>query len=164
MSIRSLKRFYTAEDASSFVVYDSTPTFISKEFLEPVRLCGGASVPYDFHVLLCLLSRPVDLLLSSCPFQSVYPPPVPSASGAALLRPSTIPSCVLYLLFLPSCSCPEFFCYIYYFPHFHCLIYMINLNPHDPSTRLCPSPTIPIQPSSGLFHLVVTRLYSFSSF
>ena len=27
MSIRNLERFYTAEDASSFVVYDSTPTF-----------------------------------------------------------------------------------------------------------------------------------------
>ena len=27
MSIRNLKRFYTAEDASSFVVYDSASTF-----------------------------------------------------------------------------------------------------------------------------------------
>ena len=27
MSIRNLKRFYTAEHASSFVVYDSAPTF-----------------------------------------------------------------------------------------------------------------------------------------
>ena len=31
MSIRNLKRFYTAEDASSFVVYDSAATFASPD-------------------------------------------------------------------------------------------------------------------------------------
>ena len=31
MSIRNLKRFYTAEDASSFVVYDSTTTFATPD-------------------------------------------------------------------------------------------------------------------------------------
>ena len=31
MSIRNLKRFYTAEDASSFVVYDSAPTFATPD-------------------------------------------------------------------------------------------------------------------------------------
>ena len=29
MSIKNLKRFYTAEDASSFVRYDRAPTFTS---------------------------------------------------------------------------------------------------------------------------------------
>ena len=91
---------------------------ISTEFLAPGRLCGGARVSHDLHVLPCLLFRTVDFLLSSSPLQPMYPPPVPSASGAALLRPSAIPSPVLYLLSLPSCSCPEFFCYIYYLPHF----------------------------------------------
>ena len=71
---------------------------ISNEFLAPGRLCGGARVPYDLHVLPWLLFRPVDLLLSSSPFQPVYPPLVPSASAAALLRPSIIPSPVVYLL------------------------------------------------------------------
>ena len=31
MSIRNLKRFYTAEDASSFVVYDTAPTFATSD-------------------------------------------------------------------------------------------------------------------------------------
>ena len=31
MSIRNLKRFYTAEDASSFVLYDSAPTFATAD-------------------------------------------------------------------------------------------------------------------------------------
>ena len=31
MSIRNLKRFYTAEDASSFVVYDSSTTFATPD-------------------------------------------------------------------------------------------------------------------------------------
>ena len=31
MSIRKLKRFYTGEDASSFVVYDSEPTFATPD-------------------------------------------------------------------------------------------------------------------------------------
>ena len=31
MSIRNLKRFYTAEDASSFVVYNSAPTFATPD-------------------------------------------------------------------------------------------------------------------------------------
>ena len=31
MSIRNLQRFYTAEDASSFVVYDSAPTFATPD-------------------------------------------------------------------------------------------------------------------------------------
>ena len=31
MSIRNLKRFYTAEDASFFVVYDSEPTFATSD-------------------------------------------------------------------------------------------------------------------------------------
>ena len=31
MSIRNLKRFYTAENASSVVVYDSTPSFVTPD-------------------------------------------------------------------------------------------------------------------------------------
>ena len=31
MPIRNLKRFYTAEEASSFVVYDSAPTFATPD-------------------------------------------------------------------------------------------------------------------------------------
>ena len=137
---------------------------ISKEFLAPGRLCDGARVPYVLHVRSCLLFLPVDLRLSCSPFESVYPPPVSSAYGAALLQPSTIPLRVLDLLSLPSCSCPEFFCYMYYFPHFHNVIYILNFDPHDPSAGLCPSPTIPIQPYCGLFLLLVTLPYSFSYF
>ena len=78
--------------------------FISIQFQLPRRLCCGALVPYDRYVLPCLPLRPVDLLRSSCPLQSLYPPPVPFPSGGALLRPCSIHSRVLYLLPLHCCS------------------------------------------------------------
>lgn len=133
---------------------------ISTEFLAHGCVCSGARVPSDIHLLPCLRFHPVDLLLSCRTLQSVYRPPVPSAFGAALLRPYAITSYVLHFLSLRSCSCPEFFPYIYYLPYFHFSMYIVNLDCFDPFARLCPSPTIPIKPSTGLFLTFVTLLYS----
>lgn len=135
-----------------------------QQFLMPVRLCGGARVPYDLHVLAYLVFRTGDLLLSFSPFQSVYQPPVTSVSGTAILCPSTIPSCVLYFLSLPFCSCSECFCYIYYIPHFDWAMYILNFDRHDPSAGLCLSPTMPMQPASGLLLFFVTLLHPLSRF